>query len=647
MSIALKDKLFKESKKKDYKADSVKRKVILEDICCHFPAGKMTAVMGPSGAGKTTLLKAVAGDSVRGIKMFSSKPEIEEEKIKKVEEADDGVESDVSSITSAKQAKKKGGQLKPFLLNGKAATPQDIKDVSSMVYQDDVILPTMTVKEAIMFAARLRNPQALTANQNDLLESRVSHLMHVLGLTKVADTEIGEPAKGGISGGERKRTSIAMQLVTNPPILFLDEPTSGLDAGMAMTLVKHLEQLTKEQGISVIATIHQPSSQVFHLFDWLVILSGEGKVVYEGPVAQVVPYFAALGYECPQYDNPADYLFLEVLSDPSRQQSLRHSWLEKNESVVKEIRQIVGTAKEGFSGAFTPLPGKLERHKASFWQQFKLLARRAGRNLVRDKMILRFKFVRSIFFALMISAIYRRPALGEGEQPYEAYGLIQDRISTLYFLLTNETFSNLGGALNVFQKERPVFLREYKQGLYDVDAYYLAKILVELPAQCFFPVLTSTIPYFVIGLRSGWKHYVTAMSTIVMMSNLSAAIGLLLGSAFAKMEMALAVMPMIMLPFMIFGGVLVNLKNIPKIFTPFRYMSPIKHAFVVLTKNDLTDYVFGDCTPPSMCTGNSALKQFSIDEEPEIWVELAILGISLLFLYICAYLALYRVSRVN
>jgi ABC-type multidrug transport system ATPase subunit len=149
------------------------------------------------------------------------------------------------------------------------ATPL-MRKMSAFVFQDDVILSTMTVREAILLSARLRLPGAMPLAEKRARVEKVIYLMH---LERCADTVIGSATdKGGISGGERKRTSIGMELITNPPVLFLDEPTTGLDTYTAFSIMDTLRQLAAS-GRTVVATIHQPSSDMFHLFDDLLILA--------------------------------------------------------------------------------------------------------------------------------------------------------------------------------------------------------------------------------------------------------------------------------------------------------------------------------------------------------------------------------------
>uniref|UniRef100_K3X5A9 ABC transporter domain-containing protein n=1 Tax=Globisporangium ultimum (strain ATCC 200006 / CBS 805.95 / DAOM BR144) TaxID=431595 RepID=K3X5A9_GLOUD len=183
-----------------------------------------------------------------------------------------------------------------------------MKRLTSYVMQDDLFYQTITVREHLVFQARLRMGATFTEEQ---YLNRVDTVMEELGLMKCRDTLIGGPTLRGISGGERKRLSFAAEILTNPSILFVDEPTSGLDSFMAETVVSQLQQIARD-GRTVIATIHQPSSELFALFDQLYLLS-DGATVYHGKGSESVQYFASLGYQCPPYLNPTDYFMRQLV----------------------------------------------------------------------------------------------------------------------------------------------------------------------------------------------------------------------------------------------------------------------------------------------------------------------------------------------
>ncbi|MEQ2199273.1 ATP-binding cassette sub- G member 8 [Xenoophorus captivus] len=188
------------------------------------------------------------------------------------------------------------------LINGKPNTPQLVKKSIAHVRQNDRLLPHLTVRETLSFVAKLRLPTHFTQAQRD---KRVDDVISELRLRQCAHTRVGNDYVRGVSGGERRRVSIAVQLLWNPGILILDEPTSGLDSFTAHNLVITLSRLAKGNRL-ILLSVHQPRSDIFQLFDLVVLLSS-GSAVYFGAAQDMVPYFTTLGYPCPRYCNPSDF----------------------------------------------------------------------------------------------------------------------------------------------------------------------------------------------------------------------------------------------------------------------------------------------------------------------------------------------------
>ena len=197
------------------------KKLILNNLSGYFTHGRLTGIMGPSGAGKTSLIEILSGQSKQG--------------------------EDIGNI----------------YLNGNPSDISNIKKISGFVFQDDIILKTMTVKEALYMSALLRLPEEISEQEK---MNKVNEMIKLLHLEQCENTIVGDSLSKGISGGERKRLSVGMEMITNPSILFLDEPTSGLDTYSAYNLIKNLKDLTN-MGRTVISTIHQPSSDILRLFD--------------------------------------------------------------------------------------------------------------------------------------------------------------------------------------------------------------------------------------------------------------------------------------------------------------------------------------------------------------------------------------------
>ncbi|KAJ8518673.1 hypothetical protein ONZ45_g4288 [Pleurotus djamor] len=235
---------------------------ILDGISGAVHPGQVMAIMGASGAGKSTLLDILA----RKYKLGSS-----------------------SGTT---------------LINGRVVKDSEFRSVTGFVDQEDTLMSTLTVYETVLYSALLRLPRDMSEAAK---KYRVLETLSELGIMGIKDKRIGETGRRGISGGEKRRVSIACELVTSPSILFLDEPTSGLDAYNAFNVVESLVSLARNYKRTVIFTIHQPRSNIVALFDHLLLLA-QGKMVYSGELSRCQEYFESIGCKCPPGFNLADYL---------------------------------------------------------------------------------------------------------------------------------------------------------------------------------------------------------------------------------------------------------------------------------------------------------------------------------------------------
>lgn len=190
-----------------------------------------------------------------------------------------------------------------------------------------------------MFAAKLK----LLGTEEDKLQ-RVNEILEDLKLTKCENTKIGGAVIKGVSGGERKRCSIGVELITNPSLIFLDEPTTGLDSYTATILMRILRALAKS-GRTIIQTIHQPNSEIFDTFDRLILLS-QGKIIYFNETDKAVNYFDSIGFSCPALTNPADF-FMSIMSIESIE-SEKEVTKDNVKEIEEEIKGIYDKRVENF-----------------------------------------------------------------------------------------------------------------------------------------------------------------------------------------------------------------------------------------------------------------------------------------------------------
>lgn len=230
-----------------------------------FNVGELCAVMGPSGAGKSTILSLITG-----------------------------------------KALKTEGKL---LVNGEECDDlSDLKRVFGFVPQEDIMIRELSVRDNIAFSARYRLPAALSREE---INTKVNSLIDDLQIGHVQHTNIGDESTRGISGGQRKRVNIGIEMAADPQILFLDEPTSGLDSTTSFQLVEILRSFAKKRSMTIASVIHQPSIQTFAGFHRLLLLGKGGNVVYEGGIPDGMDYFKKCGFTPPAVVNPADF-FLDI-----------------------------------------------------------------------------------------------------------------------------------------------------------------------------------------------------------------------------------------------------------------------------------------------------------------------------------------------
>ncbi|KAL4341072.1 hypothetical protein GQ457_08G000810 [Hibiscus cannabinus] len=228
--------------------------------------GRVSAVMGPSGAGKTTFLSALTGKAPGCI------------------------------MTGTVQ------------INGKEGSIQAYKKIIGFVPQDDIVHGNLTVAENLWFSARCRLAADLPKQEKVLVVERV---IESLGLQGVRDSLVGTVEKRGISGGQRKRVNVGLEMVMEPSLLILDEPTSGLDSSSSQLLLRALRREALE-GVNICMVVHQPSYTLYRMFDDLILLAKGGLTVYHGPVKKAEEYFSGLGITLPDRANPPDY-FIDIL----------------------------------------------------------------------------------------------------------------------------------------------------------------------------------------------------------------------------------------------------------------------------------------------------------------------------------------------
>jgi len=380
------------------------------------------ALMGPSGAGKSTLLN-----------IFSLQAQ--------------------------------GGRSEGLIeLNGKRLTLDEFKQSCAFVEQEDNHWAYHTAKETLQTAAAL-----WMTTDKQARDARVDELLDVLGLRDCADTKCGGPFVKGLSGGQKRRLSLAVAMLKEPAVLFLDEPTSGLDAASAAGVISAVKDLAKLSNLIVLATIHQPSLSVYNSFDQVTILS-KGRVAYTGPRASAIPHFESAGYPLPQFTNPADFI-LEIVNadfveDQQQVERILDVWAARSEAWL-------ATTHRDKPNDTDAKPGSKQRAGASFGQQVKSLLSRQLTLGVRDPTV----YVGRMVFYLLVCAFFGVVYWNSRSWSVEH---AQEKIMCLLWMVSVPSMMCI---INVYTTnlEFKILRKEIRNGFVRPSAYLLSRTIIELP----------------------------------------------------------------------------------------------------------------------------------------------------------------------
>lgn len=522
------------------------------------------------------------------------------------------------------------------------------------VTQDDILSSTSTPDEALRFTVRTRcdvtDAEATT---------RVDAMIDTLALNASRSTIVGVPGLvTGLSGGERKRCNIGTELIANPVVLLLDEPTSGLDSITALKIVTILNHLASDEGRTVVFTIHQPTAACLAQFDDLMLMC-QGCVVYHGPMAGAVDYFASVGYNCPATHTPSDY-FMTLLQDEPIGLRLIDLWAQTiadlNAEVAKPFVQYVtshAVASHAMSSAAStrvkPMLDGAAALSSSMAVQGSELFARSFKNIMRNRMYVGAIIGQNVFFGIFAGLIYIR--LEDG-----ITGL-QDRAGLLFMLASNIGFGSVMSAVNTFPSERAVFVREQKAAAYSPFIYLLAKSLSELPLQIISVLLTSVIIYFLTGLVISGQAFFTFFAILLASQQAGVGIGLALSAMIENYMVVTGVTPMILVPMVVTGGLLGSTDRLRPYWYWLEKVSIVRYPYILLMKNELERIATMTCDVAkfgaAFCsrqpkTGEQALVTMGLSgDEDQAWIMWVCLGLMIVVTRTIATIALWRVARSN
>ncbi|XP_047001501.1 ATP-binding cassette sub-family G member 1-like [Schistocerca americana] len=452
------------------------QKTILHGVTGRFRSGQLTAIMGSSGAGKSSLMDILTGNRLRGV---------------------------TGSV----------------LVNGKPRDLASFRRLSCYVMQEDLLQPHLTLVEAMVVAARLKLGKQLTEFQKKAV---VDEVLNVLGLSECRDTFTDK-----LSGGQRKRFSIAQELVSNPSVIFLDEPTTGLDQLACSQCLRVLKMLARD-GCNVICSIHQPSASIFKQFD-AVYLMTRGRCAYQGTALQLVPFLASLEFHCPTTYNPADYV-IEILHECTDETANTISSAVQNGKCF--IQEPSDKKLDSFIAHRLCIPWEtdaggiktLKYTTTPFCNQFWILFQRMILQYVRNKSLL-----------LTMLATYLTTGLTTGMVFLHSGNRGDSALVHLNFMATSLVMACCCQILPpaiLYPFELKLVKREYQNGWYSLNSYFAAVFISKLICMHAWTLVFVPLSYLLSSQPLEWYRFLMYSLLFFLVSIISESYGLLIGTVF-------------------------------------------------------------------------------------------------------------------
>ncbi|KAF8391237.1 hypothetical protein HHK36_023539 [Tetracentron sinense] len=546
-------------------ASNCATRYILKNVDCEARPGKITAIAGPSGAGKTTLLEILAG-----------------------------------IIPPSRVSGK-------VLVNDRPMDARHFRRVSGYVTQDDALFPLLTVEETLMYSARLR----LCGGRNKAA-ARVRELLKELGLDHVAGSRIGGESTRGISGGEKRRVSIGVDLVHDPAVLLIDEPTSGLDSASAFHVILLLKSMVVKQGKTIALTIHQPGFRILELFDQVVLLSN-GTVLHNGSLDSLEEQLKDAGHCIPRHVNVLEFAIDVVESLVIRTSASLHDqfFLEG-----KEEEYLVGISNSNY------LEEKQIFYPNSPFKEVEILSQRFSKNIFRTKQLFFARTIQALAAGFVLGTIFMNASHDQGQ------ATLQTRIGFFAFTLTFLLSTTTEG-LPIFLQERKILMRETSRGAYRVSSYVFANTLVFLPFLLTVALLFTTPVYWLVGLRreiDGFLYFSLVVWMVILMSNSFVAC---FSALVPNFIMGTSLIAGCMGSFFLFSGYFISKKNIPSYWIFMHYLSLFKYPFECFMINEYggekgsrrcVETVGGEC----ILHGDGFLRQQDLKESQK-WSNLGVM----------------------
>ncbi|KAF7058247.1 hypothetical protein CFC21_065350 [Triticum aestivum] len=532
-----------------------KKLQLLHNITGAFQPGVLSALMGVTGAGKTTLLDVLSGRKTGGV-----------------------IEGDIR-------------------IGGYPKIQQTFARISGYCEQTDVHSPQITLGESVAYSAWLRLPPEVDAKARNEF---VNEVLETIELDEIRDSLVGIPGVNGLSTEQRKRLTIAVELVSNPSIIFMDEPTSGLDARAAAIVMRAVKNVA-DTGRTVVCTIHQPSIDIFETFDELMLMKRGGELIYAGPVGhhscEVIQYFQEIHGVPGIKDkyNPSTWMLEVTSTSMELQLGVDFAQIYRDSSMCKDKDMLVkrlsipvpGTSDLHFP---TQFPQKFrEQFKACLWKQCLSYWRTPSYNLVRMVFIT----VACIFFGVLF---WQK---GNINHINDQQGLITI-LGCMYGTTLFSGINNCQSVMPFVSVERSVVYRERFAGMYSPWAYSFAQVAMEIPYVLVQVVIFMLIAYPMIGYEWTAAKFFWFMYTMLCTLFYFLYLGMMIVSLTPNIQIASILASMFYTLQNLMSGFIVPAPQIPKWWIWLYYISPMSWTLNVFFTTQFGDHddrmidVFGE-----------------------------------------------------
>ena len=594
--------------------------MILKNLSGEFKAGTSTAIIGPSGSGKTTLLNFICA------------------RMK---------ESPSLAVN---------GNL--YVNGHKVDSIKEMKHRFGYVMQYDIMFEDFTPTEQFENTARFSGVKDVKGN--------VNNVVNWFNLEKCKNTRVGGIFQRGLSGGEKKRASVGLEVVSDPSVIFMDEPTTGLDSKSALDVAKLIKLLAKG-GRTIITTIHQPSTDILARFDRIICLC-EGRMIYDGKPLEIPQYFTDLGYAPPAHTNPADHVMNIVNDDDIRIRELNKG----NKVTEAEVRKEFEERLDQFSKAYNLNKPILNKQKCPD-AEFEELKENPNRtSFIRASCILLVRFytyffrnyftfiarlIQMVLFSIFIISLF----FDLKDYRVDTPGAIQDKNGMVFCITGVICFAGLMSAITGAIPLLPMFKREYESRLYHPFTYYFIASLYDIPIQLILTFAYLGSGWYLIDVKPGLESFSKYFITCFLCNVSASGFGDIMAYSIQSIQLCIELFTVVAVPFYLLSGILARLKDVVFYLLAYSYLSFFRFGYqagiyIEFGEEERQQYLAACRLRPPGCfedecavaiPGNIACDPFAVNDfyETDFAINLVYLAAQAVIFRVAAAIIFYVLSR--